>query len=292
MNRFPNYFADAEAGFKESDYVIFGVPYDKTSSFRYGARKAPFEIRQASWNFESFHIDTKTDLTKIKVHDYGDVDISDMESAEMVKIVEDFTIKIIKENKIPIAIGGEHSITSGIISALSKNYSNLNVVFLDAHLDFRDSYEGNKFNHACSLRRVADVVGIENVVNLGIRSAEKEEYESALEKKLYFVESQTIRSKGVSAVINEIKKRLSNNLYLSLDFDVIDPSFAPAVSTPEPFGLTPYEVLELIRHLASRIVGFDIVEVCPPYDNGETSLLAAKMIRLAVDEFWRSKRLS
>ena len=292
MNRFPNYFADAEAGFKESDYVIFGVPYDKTSSFRYGARKAPFEIRQASWNFESFHIDTKTDLTKIKVHDYGDVDVSDMESAEMVRVVEDFTIKIIKENKIPIAIGGEHSITSGIISALSKNYSNLNVVFLDAHLDFRDSYEGNKFNHACSLRRVADVVGIENVVNLGIRSAEREEYESALEKKLYFVESQTIRSKGVSAVINEIKKRLSNNLYLSLDFDVIDPSFAPAVSTPEPFGLTPYEVLELIRHLASRIVGFDIVEVCPPYDNGETSLLAAKMIRLAVDEFWRSKRLS
>jgi len=292
MNRFPNYFADAEAGFKESDYVIFGVPYDKTSSFRYGARKAPFEIRQASWNFESFHIDTKTDLTKIKVHDYGDADVSDMESAEMVRVVEDFTIKIIKENKIPIAIGGEHSITSGIISALSKNYSNLNVVFLDAHLDFRDSYEGNKFNHACSLRRVADVVGIENVVNLGIRSAEREEYESALEKKLYFVESQTIRSKGVSAVINEIKKRLSNNLYLSLDFDVIDPSFAPAVSTPEPFGLTPYEVLELIRHLASRIVGFDIVEVCPPYDNGETSLLAAKMIRLAVDEFWRSKRLS
>ena len=292
MNRFPNYFADAEAGFKESDYVIFGVPYDKTSSFRYGARKAPFEIRQASWNFESFHIDTKTDLTKIKVHDYGDVDVSDMESSEMVRVVEDFTMKIIKENKIPIAIGGEHSITSGIISALSKNYSNLNVVFLDAHLDFRDSYEGNKFNHACSLRRVADVVGIENVVNLGIRSAEKEEYESALEKKLYFVESQTIRSKGVSAVINEIKKRLSNNLYLSLDFDVIDPSFAPAVSTPEPFGLTPYEVLELIRHLASRIVGFDIVEVCPPYDNGETSLLAAKMIRLAVDEFWRSKRLS
>ncbi len=292
MNRFPNYFADAEAGFKESDYVIFGVPYDKTSSFRYGARKAPFEIRQASWNFESFHIDTKTDLTKIKVHDYGDVDVSDMESAEMVRLVEDFTIKIIKENKIPIAIGGEHSITSGIISALSKNYCNLNVVFLDAHLDFRDSYEGNKFNHACSLRRVADVVGIENVANLGIRSAEREEYESALEKKLYFVESQTIRSKGVSAVINEIKKRLSNNLYLSLDFDVIDPSFAPAVSTPEPFGLTPYEVLELIRHLASRIVGFDIVEVCPPYDNGETSLLAAKMIRLAVDEFWRSKRLS
>ncbi|MCD6236874.1 MAG: agmatinase [Thermoplasmata archaeon] len=292
MNRFPNYFADAEAGFKESDYVIFGVPYDKTSSFRYGARKAPFEIRQASWNFESFHIDTKTDLTKIKVHDYGDIDVSDMESSEMVRVVEDFTMKIVKENKIPIAIGGEHSITSGIISALSKNYSNLNVVFLDAHLDFRDSYEGNKFNHACSLRRVADVVGIENVANLGIRSAEKEEYESALEKKLYFVESQTIRSKGVSAVINEIKKRLSNNLYLSLDFDVIDPSFAPAVSTPEPFGLTPYEVLELIRHLASRIVGFDIVEVCPPYDNGETSLLAAKIIRLAVDEFWRSKRLS
>ena len=292
MNRFPNYFADAEAGFKESDYVIFGVPYDKTSSFRYGARKAPFEIRQASWNFESFHIDTKTDLTKIKVQDYGDIDVSDMESSEMVRVVEDFTMKIVKENKIPIAIGGEHSITSGIISALSKNYSNLNVVFLDAHLDFRDSYEGNKFNHACSLRRVADVVGIENVANLGIRSAEKEEYESALEKKLYFVESQTIRSKGVSAVINEIKKRLSNNLYLSLDFDVIDPSFAPAVSTPEPFGLTPYEVLELIRHLASRIVGFDIVEVCPPYDNGETSLLAAKIIRLAVDEFWRSKRLS
>lgn len=286
---FPNYFADANAGFRDARYVLFGVPYDKTSSFRYGAKKAPFEIRQASWNFESFHLHTKTDLTMIPIHDHGDLQVEEKKPEEMLKIVQGFVQKIVINDKFPVAIGGEHSFTPGVVRAVTERYNDVGVLFLDAHLDFREVYENELFNHACALKRVADIVNVENIVTLGTRSAEKKEYEEAEQEKLLFIDAFTINSYGIKDAIKKCKERLNDKrIYISLDVDVIDPAYAPGVSTPEPLGLTPFDVLECIEAFASQTVGLDVVEVCPPFDKGETALLAAKIIRFAIDEFWRN----
>jgi agmatinase len=278
---FPNYFADAESSFDEADFIIFGVPYDKTSSFRRGASQAPKEIRNASWNFETYNFKTGFDLKDIKIHDYGDLDVKNDSPKDMVQKVKEFTSKVILKNKFPIVIGGEHSITAGIIQAFPKDIA---VVSLDAHLDFRQIFENEKHNHACVTRRITDHIYIKNIAMLGIRSAEKEEFEDSKKLGLFYIDSFDIKEKGIKKSIDEITSYLNTKqLYLTLDIDVIDPAYAPGTSTPEPFGLTPTDILKCIENFSSNLVGFDIVEVCPLYDNGQTALLAAKTIRLVIE---------
>jgi len=278
---FPNYFADAESSFDEADFIIFGVPYDKTSSFRKGASLAPKEIRNASWNFETYNLRTGFDIKDVKIHDYGDLEVTNDSPKEMVHKVNDITKEILSKNKFPIAIGGEHSITAGIVKAFPKDIS---VVSLDAHIDFRNSYENEPYNHACVTRRIADHIDIKNITILGIRSAEKQEFEEAKNLGLFYIDTFDIKEMGIKNAIDKTKKYLKNKkLYLTVDIDVIDPSYAPGTSTPEPFGLNPIDILECIQSFSSDLVGFDIVEVCPSYDNGQTALLAAKFIRLLIE---------
>ena len=285
MREFPNYFADAEENFSKSKFIIFGVPYDKTSSFRYGARLAPKEIRLASWNFESFDLFTGVDFSEIPMHDYGDLDVEEKGSREMIDEVSKFSKRIIENGKIPIAIGGEHSISVGVL----ENLDDIFVIFLDAHLDFRDKYENNRYNHACTLRRIADKVDMDDILALGVRSAEKNELEEARKKGLKIITSKEIRSRGIESILDEMSKNLGEqNVYISLDFDVIDPVYAPGVSTPEPFGISPEDVIRIIERFSDRMVGFDLVEVCPTYDMGITSILAAKIIRIAIAEIWKN----
>jgi agmatinase len=280
---FPDYFADAESSFDEAKYVIFGVPYDKTSSFRPGAINAPKEIRKASWNFETYNFRTGFDLSDVKFHDYGDLEVKDKTPEKMVNEVTRFTSKILKNNKIPIAIGGEHSITPGIVNAFPKDIS---VVSLDAHIDFRQKYENSAYNHACVTRRISDHVGIDNLAVIGIRSAEKEEFLEAKKLDLLYIDSFEIKENGIKQAISKTKKHIGNNkVYLTLDIDVIDPAFAPGTSTPEPFGLSPFDVLKCIDAFSSSLIGFDIVEVCPDFDNGQTAILAAKLIRSVIEAF-------
>jgi len=281
---FPDYFADAESDFEGAEFVIFGVPYDKTSSFRHGADKAPKEIRRASWNFETYDLRTGVDLKDIKLHDYGDLDVKNLGTKKMVEKVRDFTSALLVKNKFPIAIGGEHSITPGIIKAFPKDIA---VLSLDAHIDFREQYENDVNNHACATRKIADHINIKNIAVIGIRSAEKEELEYAKEMELFYIDAFSICKKGISETIQETKNYLKDKkIYLTLDMDVIDPAYAPGTSTLEPFGLTPFDILELTDAFSSQLIGFDIVEVCPPYDNGETSLLAAKLIRSILGAVW------
>jgi len=279
---FPDYFADAEAGFDEAEFVIFGVPYDKTSSFRQGASLAPKEIRKASWNFETFNLKTGVDIKDIKFHDYGDLDVKNDTPDIMIKKVQKFTSNLLEKNKFPIALGGEHSITPGIIQAFPKDIA---VVSLDAHLDFRSSYENEKYNHACVIKRITDHIDTKNIVVLGVRSAEKAEFEDAKKQDILFVDSFSIIESGIKKALTETKKYLKDKkIYLTLDIDIIDPAFAPGTSTPEPFGLTSFDILECIQYFSKDLVGFDIVEVCPPFDKGETSLLAAKLVRLIIEK--------
>ena len=191
---FPNYFADAESSFDDASFILFGVPFEKTSSFRHGADKAPYEIRQASWNFERYDLRTGINFEEILVHDYGDLDVENLTSKELFDTIKTFTSTILRKQKIPIAIGGDHSITPGIISAFPKDIA---VISLDAHMDFRQKYKNDIYNHACVIRRVADHIPLQNIAVLGIRSAEKEEYEQAQKQGLFFRDAFTINNIGI-----------------------------------------------------------------------------------------------
>jgi agmatinase len=283
---FPDYFADAESSFDDASFIMFGVPFEKTSSFRHGADKAPYEVRQASWNFERYDLRTGINFEEILVHDYGDLDVQNLTSKEVFETTKTFTSTLLAKKKIPIAIGGDHSITPGIIAAFPKDIA---VISLDAHMDFRQKYKNDIYNHACVIRRVADHIPLRNIAVIGIRSAEKEEYEQTQELGLFFHDAFTINKIGIGKSIQKIKTHLKGKqIYLTLDIDVVDPAYAPGTSTPEPLGLTPMDVLEIIEAFSPQLIGCDIVEVCPPYDHGQTAILAAKFIQTCISGIWRN----
>ena len=285
VNQFPNFFADANSNYIDADAVIFGVPYDKTSTFRYGAANAPSEIRRASWNFEPYRFETGIDFRDLKIHDFGDLPVKDLSPDDMIKEVEKFVLKIKKDKKFPIAVGGEHLVTLGIIRALKSE--DFCVLSLDAHLDYREKYEGEKFSHACIIKRISEEIGTKNIAVIGFRSADKDEYENAIKDKLFCKDIFSINRVGLKNVLNELKEHFGiNKVYLTLDIDVLDPAYAPGTSTPQPFGLTTFQLLEIIDEFAEKLIGFDLVEVCPPYDKGETSLLAAELIRTIITKHY------
>lgn len=277
---FPNYFADAESDYSTADFIIYGVPYERCPSFRSGVYKAPGEIRKASWNFETYDIYTGVDISTLKIHDYGDLEVLKCTDSEMMSMVKGFHSSILQKQKFPIVIGGNHSITPALLCSYPDDIA---VLMLDAHMDYRDSYEDSKYNHACALRRCVDHVGTKNVAVLGLRSAEHDEYIQATSDTIFSVDSYTIKKESITGAIAKIKQHFKGKkIYLSIDSDVFDPSIAPATGTPEPYGLTDFEVLEVIKAFSKDLVGFDIVEICPGYDFGQTSLLAAKIIRQVI----------
>ncbi len=268
------FFADANASYEEADFVIYGVPFDGTSSFRAGARNAPAEMRQASYNFETYIHEYKLDLGDVNICDLGDLEVSSNVNVTL-ELVQKCSQRIAGDGKIPIMLGGEHSLSYACI----KSFKQTAAVIFDAHFDLRQKYLGVKFNHACVSRHIVKYVGRQNYVAIGIRSGSKEEYRYA-DKNLRYYSAEQVASSGIENVMKEVLEYLKlENIYLSIDFDVLDPAFAPAVSTPEPFGLNSRELQRAIKALAPRVVGFDIVEIVPGYDRGETALLGAKLVR-------------
>lgn len=255
--------------------MIFGVPFDGTSCFRSGSRRAPSAVRGASYNFESYDPEHDVDLCDVPFCDMGDVEVS-VSVDETLADVQSKTKRIIDDNKIPIMIGGEHSLTYACIRA----FGDVGAIILDAHLDLRDEYAGSRQSHACVSRRILEEVGIKNYVSIGVRSGAREEYDFARQNGVRFYGVDQIQSKGVVSITQDSIKYLgTGKIYLSIDMDVIDPGYAPAVGTPEPFGLAPADIACVIKALAPRVVGFDLVEISPDYDHGQTSLLGAKLIR-------------
>jgi len=289
-NNLPDYFADAETSYLDSSFVIFGVCYDKTSTFRKGSRHGPEAIRTASWNFESYNLLTKVNFKKLPVHDYGNIPLEESYSpSEMVKVVHTVSERFIRDKKIPILLGGEHSISPSVIHAFPKTTA---VVSLDAHLDFREDFKGERNNHACTIRRISDHIPIDNIIVCGVRSAEKQEYDEACDLGLEIIDSVTIHKKGTEPILSAIQRKLSEkDIYLTIDIDAIDPGFAPGTGTPEPFGMIPFHILTLIDSIADRLIGFDVVEVSPPFDHGETAMLAAKLVRYGIERIAQKKGL-
>ncbi len=269
-------FADADFPFKQARFVVLGAPFDRTSSFRHGARLAPNAIREASYNFEDYMMEYDLCISDTMLCDIGDVEECGS-GEEVVQAVQTVVKKIVESGKFPILLGGEHTATIGALHC----FKDAGVVFIDAHLDYREEYLGERFSHACTCRRAAEVVGVENIAVIGVRSISLDEKE--MEERPFFIPAYFVHEEGIEqAVKGALEGIKRDRIYLSIDMDGLDPAYAPGVATPEPFGLTPQDVKWCIDYLAPKLVGVDVMEVCPPYDNGNTSALAARLIRCAI----------
>jgi len=273
-------YADAMSSFEDSKFVIVGVPFDKTTTYRSGTRFAPTTVRETSQTFEKENFEHGVTFDDIAAHDAGDL-YEEGSVDDMVESVNEEATRIVSAGKFPIFIGGEHSISPPIVRA----FEDIAVITIDAHLDFRDEYQGLKNSHACAHRRIVDHVGKGNAFAFGVRSISADE---KVDEALY-ADAFRIHKEGTEKVFDEMLAKLKRkHIYLSLDIDGIDPSYAPGTGTPEPFGLTPWDVRYVINRLGDRLVGFDVVEICPPYDNGNTSILGARMMREVMAVKWKS----
>lgn len=265
--------ADATSPYENAKYVIFGVPFDGTSSFRRGSRLAPDSIRLAYDNLESYEFSYGIDFTSSRICDLGNISVTE-NASEVVDSVQTVTQMIFSDGKIPIMLGGEHSVTVGAV----RNLKDTSMIIIDAHSDFRDEYMGNPLNHACVTRRALEILGKNKICSIGTRSVSKEERESELWNDVTFIPATKVKKEGIDRIIKEIDTS-ADRIYFSIDIDGIDPAYAPGAGTPEPYGLMDTDVRSLIDHFSERIIGFDIVEITPVYDNGNTSMLAAKLIQ-------------
>jgi len=270
-------FADANSDYKRARYVICGVPFDGTSSFRLGSRLAPQEMRAASYNFETYSGFFDIDLADVQTHDAGDLEVATTidETLELISLHAE---KYVRDGKIPIMLGGEHSLTFPFVNACKQKYPDIGFVVLDAHMDLREEYSGERNSHACISRHIIEDI-TKKYASVGVRSGNREEYEYVRENNIRVFSAEDVISNGIKKVLEEIRKDIRGPIYLSVDMDAIDPAFAPALGTPEPYGITPRDVREVISCLAPQIVGFDLVEIAPEYDSGGTALLGAKLVR-------------
>ncbi|MBC8481037.1 MAG: agmatinase [Planctomycetes bacterium] len=260
------------SNYDSASIVIIPVPYDQTSTWIKGADKGPDALIEASANMELYDIETDSQVYKKGI--FTDKAIIEKSSPEaMVNAVEKRVTKLIKQNKFVIVIGGEHSVSIGSIKAHSQYFKDLTVLQLDAHADTREQYHGSAYNHACVMARARENA---KIVQVGIRSIDAEEINKIDPESMFLAEDIYNSDNWAEKVIS----RLSENVYVTIDLDVFDPSIMPSTGTPEPGGLLWYDILKLLKNVAEKkhIVGFDVVELCPKKDDKAPDFLAAKLI--------------
>jgi len=278
---------------QEAEYLIVGCPYDSTVSRRPGTRFGPFAIRWASLEIESFSLRKLKDFEDIKVADLGDLIPTYSSIEDYLNRLERVLSEIKREySKARVfVIGGEHTVSYACIKALDKSTG---VIIFDAHMDLRQEYPyGNPWTHATVSRRICEYLGPEAVLLVGVRAFCKEEYEYARGHKINFISALSIKKNPADSLKNILEWLSSQKYcYLSIDMDVIDPSQAPGVSTPEPEGITVSTLLDLLYNISEYkeiFRGFDLVEVSPPYDPSEITSSAAAKIIMEVMTYFSAK---
>ncbi len=283
-------FAGSQKTFQEADYVILGIPFDLTSTFRSGARFAPSAIREASLNIETYSFRSGIDVEDLRLHDLGDLHVSG-EVNETLKRIELVVKELVDAKKLPVIIGGEHTLTLGAMGVVGSNTA---LVGFDAHLDLRDEYMGRRVSHTTFMRRISEQIKPKKILEIGVRAVCKEELDYAKKSGVRFLTVQKIRRDGPQKTIENVMKAIAGfeKIYLTIDMDVLDPAFAPAVQNPEPDGLSMEMFLDILCGLCDhRIVAFDLVEVTPHYDRGITAVQAAKTIFEVLCGVEKSKRV-
>lgn len=274
MDRNIETFLGCENDFDESKIVIFGAPFDSTTSYRPGTRFASRTMRAESYGLETFSPYQDLDLEDAKIFDSGDLELCFGDTKTALADIEARTREILVADKLPFMIGGEHLVTLGAVRAVYEKYPDLHVIHFDAHADLRDEYLGANLSHAAVIRRVWDIVGDGRIFQFGIRSGDRSEFEWG--KK--HVTTRRFDFEGLDEVVGTLKGK---PVYLTIDLDVLDTSVFPGTGTPEAGGVTFKELLGAIFTLKGlNIVGMDINELSPMLDtSGASTAVALKVMR-------------
>ncbi len=267
-------FLGCDSGYDEAEAVIFGAPFDGTTSYRPGTRFASRVMRAESYGLETYSPYQDKDIMDLSVFDGGDLDLPFGNVQAVLRMIEEKTDDILQDKKLPIMIGGEHLATLGAVRAAARRYPDLYMLHFDAHADVREDYLGETLSHATVMRRCWDILGDGRIFQFGIRSGDREEFqwakEHVIQTKFDFTNLQT--------VVSIINKR---PVYLTIDLDVLDPSCFPGTGTPEAGGVSFGALLSAIVSLRKlRVVGCDLMELSPPYDpSGTSTATALKVLR-------------
>jgi len=276
MNRNKNIhtFIACDHEYEESNIVLFGAPFDGTTSYRPGTRFASAAIRNESYGIETYSPYLDKDLLDTNIFDAGDLELCFGNTERVLADIEDMTEKILSDKKIPVMIGGEHLVTLGSVRAAVKKYPELHIIHFDAHTDLREDYLGEKLSHASVIRRCWELIGDGKIFQFGIRSGEREEFYWAKDH----VTLQKYNFENLDNIIEVLKDK---PVYLTIDLDVLDPSVFSGTGTPEAGGVTFSQLREaLVQVFGLNIVAMDMNELSPVYDqSGASTALACKLLR-------------
>ena len=275
MNKNIHTFIGCDNEYDESQIVIFGAPFDGTTSYRPGTRFAAAAMRNESIGIETYSPYQDRDLEDYNIFDGGDLEFVFGNPAKNIAIIKEYTAELLKDNKIPAMIGGEHLVTLGAVQAVAEKYNDLHIIHFDAHADLRDDYLGEKLSHATVLHRVWDIVGNNKIFQFIIRSDEKRE--------LKYKTNHTYMNKFDIKTLDEVIAKLKNKpVYITIDLDVLDSSVFPGTGTPEAGGITFKELINAIMLFQNleNIVAFDVNELSPMLDaSGASTACACKVLR-------------
>lgn len=262
-------FLACEAEYDEADIVLFGMPFDGTTSFRPGARFGPSAMRSESFGIESYSPYCHRDLADYRVFDGGDLELPFGNVDQALTLARDYIAQVLADGKLPVMLGGEHLITLGAVQAVLEHYPQLHIIQFDAHTDLRTEYLGEELSHATVMHQIWKLVGDGRIHQFGIRSGERWEFE--------FAKTHTDLHRFNLRDFKEFLPELGDKpVYFSLDLDVLDPSVFPGTGTPEPGGVSFQELLDAVLQLNSvNIVGCDINELSPHYDQSGASIAVA-----------------
>lgn len=269
-------FIGCESSFEEASVVLYGAPFDSTTSFRPGARFGPSAMRHESFGLETYSPYQDRDLMDIRVFDSGDLELCFGSSEMALSDIEKRTVEILKAEKVPLLLGGEHLVTLAAVRAVVDKYPDLHIIHFDAHADLRDDYLGAKLSHACVLRRCYELLGDNRIHQFCIRSGEREEFQFAAQH----TDFHPFTFEGLEEVVKRLKEK-KVPVYFTIDLDCLDPSVFPGTGTPEAGGVSFWELLEAIRTVSqTNVVGADVNELAPMLDtSGVSTATACKVLR-------------
>ncbi len=273
-----NVFIKSKQNYEEAKAVIYGMPMDWTVSYRPGSRFGPQRIREVSIGLEEYSPYLDRELDDVNYFDAGDIPLPFGNAAKSIDLIEDYIRQLMKDDKVPVGMGGEHLVSWPVMKAVAEKYDDLAIIHMDAHTDLRVEYEGEPLSHSTPIRKIAEHIGPKNVYSFGIRSGMKEEFDWAKENGMQIAKFEVLEP------LKEVLPTLAGRpVYVTIDIDVLDPAHAPGTGTVDCGGITSRELLASIHAIANsgvNVVGFDLVEVAPIYDQSEqTANTASKLLR-------------
>ena len=269
-------FIGCDARYEEAGIVIYGAPFDSTTSFRPGARFGSAAIRHESFGLETYSPYQARDLTDYSIFDAGDLELCFGSPQAALKDIENCADEILKDQKLPVLLGGEHLVTLGAVRAAIRRYPELHIIHFDAHADLRSDYLGEPLSHACVMRRCHECLGDNRIHQFCIRSGDREEFRFAEEH----TDFHPFSFEGLESLVHSLKE-LDLPVYLTIDLDCLDPSVFPGTGTPEAGGVSFLQLLEAMKLACqTRVIGADINELAPMLDaSGVSTAVAGKVLR-------------